>query len=124
VTKLRVCPKCGHHDLPIWRNSRFYFNVDVCKISDLEYWESSLAEKIKAQQYYEDGHFAYLLQAGQTTVLRKEIELLNKDIDGEGATAKKEKWFKINVEKHRKRMDSSQTKLLVDAFPEHGSDKK
>ncbi len=110
---MRVCPNCGHRDLPFWRNSRFYFNVDVARLDDLDVWGLEfLVAKLKEDGYYEDGHFAYLLGSGGKVVLRKEIELLNKDTQGNEATAKKEKWFQISIEKARKRKDSSQTKLL------------
>jgi len=111
---MRVCPKCKHRDSPCWRNSRFYFNVDLASLDDLKIWEPQLGTILKTEEYYEDGHFAYLLQSGGTRVLRKEIELLNKDTEGEEATAKKEKWFQIAVERHRKEALSqkNQTKLL------------
>ena len=111
---MRVCPNCGYHDLPIWRNSRFYFNVDVAKTSDLEFWGlDSLIENLKRapENFYEDGHFAYLLQAGGTIVLRKEVELLNKDIEGAESTCKKERWFTIRVEKARQKSNLSQKKI-------------
>ena len=109
---MRVCPKCGFHDLPIWRNSRWYHDVDAAPVVDIEYWDSSLAKKIKAESYYEDGIFSYLLTTNGM-VLRKETEFLNKNTEGNTPTEKKEKWFKIAIEKHRKRTDSSQTKLEV-----------
>ena len=109
--KFRVCPKCGYRDLPIWRNSRFYFNVDIARIEDIEYWDSSLATAIKKGNFYEDGVFSYILQK-DGMVLRKETELLNKDVQGNDMVSKKEKWFQTTVEKRRKFVDSRQTKLL------------
>jgi len=109
---MRICPECGHSDLPIWRNSRFYFNVDVARIDDLKTWSlEALVQKLEADGYYEDGHFSYLLASGGDVVLRKETKLLNKDTDGNEATAKKEKWFKISIESARKRKDPFQRKL-------------
>jgi len=108
---IRVCPKCGFHDLPIWRNSRFYFNVDVARISDIEYWDSRLASKIKINNFFQDEVFSYLLRP-DGMVLRKETELLNKDTQGHDMVSKKEKWFQVSIEKHRKKLDSSQKKLF------------
>ncbi len=110
---MRVCPKCKYHDLPIWRNSRFYFNVDVARLDDLKTWGlEKLVQALETYGYYEDGHSSYLLGSGGKVVLRKETELLNKDTEGDEATAKKEKWFKISIEKARKKRDPSQTRLL------------
>ncbi len=110
---MRICPKCDYHDAPIWRNSRFYFNVDVARLTDLDGWDSSLMEKLKQspEGYYEDGHFSYLLDSSKSVVLRKETALLNKDVDGDDATSKKEKWFQIAIEKRKKKQDSRKTKL-------------
>ena len=104
---MRVCPKCGHKDLPIWRNSRFYFNVDHASLDDLKSWgEEQIVQNLENDNYYEDGHFSYLLQPSGY-VLRKETSLLNKDTEGEWARAKKERWFLINIEKRRKRKEEN-----------------
>jgi len=108
---MRVCPKCRFHDLPIWRNSRWYHDVDAARISDIEYWDKVLATKIQLNGFWEDGIFSYLLTTNGM-VLRKETEFLNKNTDGNTATEKKEKWFKISIEKHRKKQDLKQSKLL------------
>jgi len=86
--------------------------VDQASFDDIQLWDSRLASQIKDNLgYFEDGHFSYLLVSGGTRVLRKEVELLNKDTEGNGAMARKEKWFQVAIEKHRKKLDSRQKKL-------------
>ena len=54
---MRVCPKCGYREPPIWRNrmaKRLY--VQYCRIDELEFWDQDLAKELKEKKYvFKDG---------------------------------------------------------------------
>ena len=39
---MRECPKCGYVDPPYWRNRLFDYEVDICKLEDLEHIDTDL----------------------------------------------------------------------------------
>lgn len=39
---MRVCPKCGYMDSPVWRHVRHRIYTDYCRVDDLEPWEPAL----------------------------------------------------------------------------------
>ena len=45
---MRICPKCGYVDLPIWRNTRWRYYTEHCHIDELRLWQPKLAEKLLA----------------------------------------------------------------------------
>jgi hypothetical protein len=48
---MRVCPKCGYEDPPIWRNTLRRLYTDHCHIEDLKIWEPQLAQLILEKKY-------------------------------------------------------------------------
>ena len=74
---MRICPKCGHDDHPMWRprNSRVF--CEFTKSETLEYNEPELFNKIKEAHpdFYFDGHFIYHITRTGLNVERIEKEL-------------------------------------------------
>jgi len=48
---MKVCPKCGYRDPPIWRNTLRRLFAEHCHISDLEIWNPELAAALKEKRY-------------------------------------------------------------------------
>lgn len=67
---MRICPVCGHRDLPIWRHTAGRLYTDHCHISDLEEWEPELAAEIKAKGYVCKNGVKYKLNRKGTHVHR------------------------------------------------------
>ena len=67
---MRVCPKCGHSDNPLWRNCIFSRDHQFMRIEDFKEAYPHLAEKIETHKYVRDGQFLY--HKGTKYVLRKE----------------------------------------------------
>jgi hypothetical protein len=59
---MRVCPKCGYRDLPIWRNAWHKRFTDVTTLDSLKDWDMELAKKIEDNpSLYFDGLYNYHL---------------------------------------------------------------
>ena len=59
---MRVCPKCGYRDLPVWRNAWHKRFTDVTRIGDLEIFSPELYKKIlDSPKFYTDGLYNYKL---------------------------------------------------------------
>jgi len=58
---MRVCPKCGHVDSPIWKQSAFHQNISFTTLSNIEFETPQLAEKLRQNRFYSDGVYAYKL---------------------------------------------------------------
>jgi len=43
---MRVCPKCGYKDPPIWRSQTHKRYTDYCHKDELLYWNKPLYEKL------------------------------------------------------------------------------
>jgi hypothetical protein len=67
---MRVCPKCGYSDNPLWENCRFKRDLQLMRVEDFKKSYPHLAERIESEKYVRDGQFLY----HKTTmyVLRKE----------------------------------------------------
>ena len=60
---MRVCPYCGHSDMP-WKNRRFTLFTSYCHIEELTDFNPELAEQIKqSPDFYTDGLYNYRLKA-------------------------------------------------------------
>jgi len=59
---MRVCPKCGYRDLPIWHNAWHKRFTDVTTLENVKMWDKELAEKIEdTPSLYFDGLYNYHL---------------------------------------------------------------
>ena len=65
---MRVCPKCGFIDPPMWRGSIAHREIDFTRFDDLASEYPLLAQKVKEEQsqkgtknFVEDAHYAYHL---------------------------------------------------------------
>jgi len=58
---MRVCPKCGYVDPPIWRQSAFHQTISFTEISNIEYENPEIAIKLKENNRISDGVYAYKL---------------------------------------------------------------
>jgi len=57
---MRVCPKCGHRDLPIWHNAWHKRFTDVTTLEDVKFWDKELAKKLEDNpSLYFDGLYNY-----------------------------------------------------------------
>lgn len=58
---MKICPKCGFEDNPMWRVRKSRQFCDYVKTETLEYNEPHLFMKIKEKhpEKYFDGHFVY-----------------------------------------------------------------
>jgi len=56
---MRVCPKCGYEDQPIWRHSRYDFNADYCRREEFEEIEPLLSEALSETEPLIDGRNIY-----------------------------------------------------------------
>ena len=72
---MRVCPNCGHKDLPIWRHTFRRLYTDHCHINDLEIWDPQLAELIKKKRYVCIKGVKYKLNRKGTHIHRIAAEL-------------------------------------------------
>lgn len=61
---MRVCPKCGFKDPLHWKQCAFRQHISYCKIGDLEFNNSLLANKVKKEIYCSEGFYAYHLTKG------------------------------------------------------------
>ena len=43
---MRICPKCGYTDLPIWRFAKYKRFTSYCRADELENWDAKLLAKI------------------------------------------------------------------------------
>ena len=68
---MRVCPKCGYSDNPLWENCRFKRDLQVMRIEDFKCHYPDLAKRIEEEPYVQDGQFVYH-KTGKFYVLRKE----------------------------------------------------
>ena len=76
---MRVCPKCGHGDHPMWRPRASRPFCEYVKAETLEYNASELFAKIKDAQpeFYFDGHFIYHISRTGLNVERIEKSLFD-----------------------------------------------
>ena len=44
---MRICPKCGYVDPPIWRNTKWCYYTEHCHVDELKVWEPQLAAMLK-----------------------------------------------------------------------------
>lgn len=58
---MRVCPKCGHVDPPIWKNQAHKLCSDYCHKDELEYFDASLLKNILECNPLTRGAFRYHL---------------------------------------------------------------
>ena len=74
---MRICPKCGYHDLPQFRprTSRVY--CEYSAVDNIGYVQPDLIKKIKEAEPtpYFDGHFVYHITKSGKNVERIELEL-------------------------------------------------
>ena len=42
-----VCPKCGHHDPPIWLNHKFQQHITYCRVEDFKKFYPELAKQLQ-----------------------------------------------------------------------------
>jgi len=54
---MRVCPKCGYHDPPIWKTTRYRVHCDYARIEDFKAYYPHI--KIEKGQKISDGLCAY-----------------------------------------------------------------
>ena len=74
---MRICPKCGHREHPMWRPRASRVFCEYTKAETLEYNDPELFSKIKEvhpSPYY-DGHFIYHISRTGLNVERIEKEL-------------------------------------------------
>jgi hypothetical protein len=67
---MRVCPKCGYQDAPIWRNTLRRLYQQHCHINDLEIWNPELAADLKEKRYVFKNGVKYKLNSKGTHVHR------------------------------------------------------
>lgn len=60
---MRVCPKCGYIDDPLWRNS-LKFGINYTKLEDFATIKPHLLERIKKEKFVEELPFVYHLTKG------------------------------------------------------------
>jgi len=53
---MRICPKCGYVDPPIWRHDRFKRNLDISHYEDFKEWYPNIRFK---DGWGEDQHYVY-----------------------------------------------------------------
>jgi hypothetical protein len=73
--KMRVCPKCGYRDPPIWRNTARRLYQEHCHITDLELWNPKLADILKNQKFVCINGVKYKLNPKGTYVHRIDAHL-------------------------------------------------
>ncbi len=47
---MRVCPKCGFADMPIWRHKRHRMFTCYCRLDELKEWDKELADLIEQKK--------------------------------------------------------------------------
>jgi len=121
VTKLRVCPKCGYEESPIWRNTLRRLYTSHAHIEDLKIWEPELAKELIEKKYVYRNGVKYKLTKKGSHVHKIEAKFC------QDPNPKSDKITEPTTEKCKSRIlgrMKNQAKLLDDAFPERGSDKK
>jgi len=64
---MRVCPKCGHRDEPIWRPAKMHNpsgDIDIARIDDVQVWLPKIAEQlnlVRGKEAIVEGIFAYYI---------------------------------------------------------------
>lgn len=78
---MRVCPKCGYHESPIWRPSIAHREIDFCRFEDFQQEHPKLAEKLLESQQrkgtknvVEDEIYAYHLTKGGNVERQAKID--------------------------------------------------
>jgi len=119
---LRVCPRCGFRDSPIWRNrmaKRLY--VQYCRIDELIEWEPELAKELQEKKYVFKNGVKYKL------TLKGYVERIDAFLCAH-PEPNNPSISEPHFEKHKAKLigynPKFQRKLFGDSFPEYGSDKK
>lgn len=98
---MRECHNCGHKDLPIWRHKRHRLYTDYCHITELESWDSALAQQIKLNHNIKINHYIYhYTKAGY-------IDRIHEDDSKDGTN-----WREPEQEKQFHFVPLNQTQLL------------
>lgn len=71
--KIRVCPKCGYAENPLWSQSRFCANIMFMRVEDFAKEYSELHSKMQKGKRLVDGNFVYYLGTKGPYVRRVEI---------------------------------------------------
>jgi len=64
---MRVCPKCGYKDPPIWRPAKMHNpsgDIDIARIDDVQIWLPKVAEQLllmRGKDVIVEGIFAYYI---------------------------------------------------------------
>lgn len=59
-SKMRVCPKCGHHDPWYWRGSGVYTGLEFCRFSDFQEDYPEIADALlKAKRTFGTKNFVF-----------------------------------------------------------------
>ena len=77
--KMRICPKCGFSEHPMWRPRRSRVFCDYVKLETLEYNAPELAMDIKEAEpdIFFDGHFVYHISRTRLNVEKIEKSLFD-----------------------------------------------
>ena len=123
---MRVCPKCGYKDEAIWRPAKMHNpSGDIARDEDVKIWLPKVWEQlslVRGEKPVIKGVFAYYIGKRGVWVRRIAAEVYQQC----GVTAfnpphetSGHNKLSLNVFGKPKK-----TRLLVDVFPELGSDKK
>lgn len=67
---MRVCPKCGHVDDPLWRQVPWKFDVDFCHTEDFARMHPDLYEELcSGHEFAFDETFAYMFSGKSRKVV-------------------------------------------------------
>ena len=73
-----ICPRCGYADSICWRTSRFVLYAVYCSLDELEGFEPTLAEKLRALRKGEtltDKGYTYWKRGSQPHIYRIRTDL-------------------------------------------------
>lgn len=76
---MRICPKCGYREHPIWRPRRSRVFCDYAKTEDIKYILPELYTNIEKAhpEFYFDGHFIYHITKTGLNIEKIEKELFD-----------------------------------------------
>ncbi|SRR6266480_2402990 len=56
---MRECPNCGYQDSPHWHPRIFDYEIDICRLEDLENMDPDLARELRYGYSVQKGVYAY-----------------------------------------------------------------
>ena len=90
---MKICPKCGHRDNPLWRHSRYDFNADYMHKDDFTREYPMLNNQLgpKPQPLYDGDYVYYRRGTGSLQVYRVSKEDYKMPTENPKHKKKKEK---------------------------------